>query len=1107
MIWIFNREDRLTVLCSNDLPEGLPILSANMHEVLNGDINLDFEVPLDHPKAALIEEGYSAAVQRENGTWELFLISEIQQEKSTDDILFVSCRHAVQELAGEYIINRQYDRKEASTVLPDLLGGTRWTAGIVENTAIHDLTLEKTTILEGLKKFIERWEGEVSYKFDISSAGIVNRIINFSQRIGQDAGRRFEWGRDLEALSRTVNEEGIKTALIGIGRKEAAPDVEGATEEDLYFTDVDQYTGNENIIGLGLDTVENYTAAITKSSGIAAAAISAERARSGSQSIRVETTTGTGYVFFGASTVGYNHTFEVGQRYIFSVYAYSLQNASISFRLRYNDTSYAPHIAISHVGAAEWKRYSFEFTAAKESGIFSFWDSSAGNVFFLDEFMLERADAGQTDPTEWKPTGSTIGAFSKPQGQLYVEDPAAKAKWGRIMPDGSRRNRVGFYINNEITDPVELLTATHAALESASVPHVTYKTKVMDYAKIEGRIYKEVNLGDTVLIIDDDLKLQLKARCLEMKHNLLEKEDTELLLDSFQDVFTAGGGTVTDPSLRLDQLESALGGKIDRGETIETSWLEEEMRLLRERIIAGGGTVTINDEYGILVEEDPIGKTGGAVKLTGGMIALADTFDAAAGTYNWRNFGTGEGWLADLITAGKFSFDQSEGGTLRLGVPYGNGNLEVWVDKDPTQEGYDLIAGINIDGAYFPSLSSEDIKGNVINTWELGTMNFYFDTVNGNDDNDGLSWEAPKRSVADWIRNLPRNLKGVTLTLRQRGTLYGGIEISGFYNGTIWIYGTTDAAGVRAKIYGRNKVFNCFATWVYLSGFDCYGDNTTGGEAVWRMEQVSRMELAGIKVYGNNLAKHGFWIQNGKLNIYDCHCYNVGDRGIYCENSEVQFRNCKGNPPIGMLVSHAGKIVGSGTRWAGSVVRWESAFLGAYNAGGTAWVNDIWTVDYGEAQPPTPPPPPETTISRTATGGDNWSTSGYWENGVVKQGNYGWGNRTGLWYFDLAAIKGKTIVSAKLTTYRNSGGVSGAKLCSLVTHRHASRPSGAPAVSSVQQQFYIDIGQTVTVDVTALLQRQIASGGDTSLGIYDPNGNSQTYMNLRVNSTLSITYK
>src|SRR5690606_41926649 len=41
-----------------------------------------------------------------------------------------------------------------------------------------------------------------------------------------------------------------------------------------------------------------------------------------------------------------------------------------------------------------------------------------------------------------------------------------------------------------------------------------------------------------------------------------------------------------------------------------------------------------------------------AIQLKGGMLAIANEWDPAKNDFNWRVFGTGDGFTADLLTAG-----------------------------------------------------------------------------------------------------------------------------------------------------------------------------------------------------------------------------------------------------------------------------------------------------------------------------------------------------------------------------------------------------------------------------------------------------------------------
>ena len=146
-------------------------------------------------------------------------------------------------------------------------------------------------------------------------------------------------------------------------------------------------------------------------------------------------------------------------------------------------------------------------------------------------------------------------------------------------------------------------------------------------------------------------------------------------------------------------------------------------------------------------------------------------------------------------------------------------------------------------------------------------------------------------------------------------------------------------------------------------------------------------------------------------------------------------------------------------------------------------------------------------LSIAPSTGDNWSTSGYWENDSVKQGDYGYGTRYGLWYVDLSAVKGKTIDSATITVYRNSGGTNAGRNIHFRTHQitsRASRPNGAPGMSGEYVVGTIAVGETKTFDIKTMIQNNIANGIDKSIGIYTTG--STDYMSLGLTPTINITY-
>ena len=132
---------------------------------------------------------------------------------------------------------------------------------------------------------------------------------------------------------------------------------------------------------------------------------------------------------------------------------------------------------------------------------------------------------------------------------------------------------------------------------------------------------------------------------------------------------------------------------------------------------------------------------------------------------------------------------------------------------------------------------------------------------------------------------------------------------------------------------------------------------------------------------------------------------------------------------------------------------------------------------------------------------NNWK-----KDGTVRQGEWGYGNCTGLWFFDnklsSALSKGTTkSVSIKIT--RQSGGNSGAVTHTLKVHNHATRPSGAPTMGSTITTFSLATGASTTLNLTSAQITTLKSG--KGIGLQSSYSNS-TYSVCSGTITIKVTY-
>jgi phage minor structural protein len=250
--------------------------------------------------------------------------------------------------------------------------------------------------------------------------------------------------------------------------------------------------------------------------------------------------------------------------------------------------------------------------------------------------------------------------LDKPAGQNWLGDPNALAIYGKPLAGGTtKKHMFGIYSDNEATSPEDLLQHTYNQLKILSAPVITYSMKTVDLYEILHIEDESVDLGDVVAVIDRDLGIEVQARVIEQDENLDYPEQDDTILGNFLPFYT---GDNLKQSGSFEQLKAQVNatGKLD------PQWVATEFGFAYNELTAGSGTVIINQGDGILIVDDPTNPQK-AIKLVGGMLALASSRDLTTGEFNWRTFDTGDGILSDLVETGFLRFDRSQGGVLTLG--------------------------------------------------------------------------------------------------------------------------------------------------------------------------------------------------------------------------------------------------------------------------------------------------------------------------------------------------------------------------------------------------------------------------------------------------------
>lgn len=422
-----------------------------------------------------------------------------------------------------------------------------------------------------------------------------------------------------------------------------------------------------------------------------------------------------------------------------------------------------------------------------------------------------------------------------------------------------------------------------------------------------------------------------------------------------------------------------------------------------------------------------------------------------------------------------------------------------------------------------------------------GSVDLYVNSSSGNDDytlDDILqSYDEAEEKSDDTLKKKYKTLQGalnaspaylnnknLRITLETNTT--EDVYISGFTSGAVRMYlnGKT--------IYGYVGGYANSAT-VYIYGGTV--DNTTASQGVIHpntgldlgtrcvsagFEACQYVALYKIKVFGAD-NKPSSVSSNYKVAVAS----SAGTGSIYC--SDVQVTNCA----IGFRANNMGCIHGSKTSGVASRYAFEALTGGqisladasqaggttantSKNNGGQVWYNSPTFATGSTSSDPiiAPETPTTKTMTIKSTYGDTYRSTVYnsWRKaGSVAQGDYGYGDCNGLWFFGTAfsELKGYTIEKVEITITRNSGGSSSAVGLVVRTHNYSARPSGAPTLSSSSYgTLSIPTGATGTLTITnTTVLDGIKNGTVKGFGIrttYD----AAHYAVCSGNATVKITY-
>lgn len=306
---------------------------------------------------------------------------------------------------------------------------------------------------------------------------------------------------------------------------------------------------------------------------------------------------------------------------------------------------------------------------------------------------------------------SNRNPIDKPLGQEYLELEEATKKFG--FSDGTPRTKVQVF--DDIEKPEDLIKAGYDFLVNISRPLVQFKSKVFKESR--------TSVGDIVRIIRKDLDIYYMTRIFKVRRNLLTK-NVEV---EFGDKIVKSQ-LEREKSLKVD-IEALKSKQRD----MTLSFRNRVTKAMTEAMFNQDGynyELKKGNEYGLPAgyysfDRDINDNPTKVIYVGAGTMAIANS-KKSNGDWDFRTFGTGDGFVADLIVAGMI-----RGGKVRWNLDDGTFLIGESVDKYTMYWDGETLKLRNVDIDLSNNSQIANIENNISNQAKsIGDINTNLSTQN-----------------------------------------------------------------------------------------------------------------------------------------------------------------------------------------------------------------------------------------------------------------------------------------------------------------------------------------------------------------------------------------
>lgn len=194
MLMLFDRDESFI--------SSLKYNNIRRHREINGLDTLEFETNRE------VEFGQRLLFKDKQGLWHEYIIIDYFKTHDENGVTYeVFCEDSTSELYGFFIEDMKPRNALASKVLGQILEGTRFEVGYVDDFGKESFNIYRTSVKSALWKILEKYHAEIKVRLVVGKQGIEHRYIDLRQSIGRNVGKTFTYKKDIGSIKKTTSEE------------------------------------------------------------------------------------------------------------------------------------------------------------------------------------------------------------------------------------------------------------------------------------------------------------------------------------------------------------------------------------------------------------------------------------------------------------------------------------------------------------------------------------------------------------------------------------------------------------------------------------------------------------------------------------------------------------------------------------------------------------------------------------------------------------------------------------------------------------------------------------------------------------------------------------